>query len=168
MLTEWMAVEPRDERLVRQDKERISQREADREAERINRLEEAREQRQHEWLIAKTYAEAQANANGNGTDVSADLVEALSTISDALNGLASRVEAIEARLDKAEAVAESTTRRLDYVQPNAREVAEKTTADIKDTVSGIKSDVAFLRFRLDALVSKRNQPTESHVIIHQG
>jgi hypothetical protein len=167
-LRDWLAVETREERQTRRAAERLERHDAAREAERIHALEAAREERQHELMIAKTYAEANGNGAGNGVDVSSDIVDALSMLGDAINSLAARVEALEAGQSRTDAVTEATTRRLDYVAPNAREAAEKATAQLKGAIDEVKADVGFLKFRLDVLNSKRNEPLEQRVIVIPG
>jgi hypothetical protein len=169
-LREWLAVETRDERQARKANERIERRAADAEADRIHALEAEREARQHELLVIKAWNESNANGNGagNGADTIPEFLDALIGITDALNALSARMEAVEAQTAENKAVLESVARRFDYVAPTARESAEKAVATTNDTVSGLKNEIAFLRFRIDALVSKRHEPLEQRVIVIPG
>jgi hypothetical protein len=168
-LKDWIAVETRQEREARKAAERLDRRAAAAEAERIHKLEERREQQRHEWLIARTYAEAaNGNGNGNGADVSNDFTDALVSIGEVLNNLLARVEALETQRDKTDAVVEASARRFDYVETRTLGIAEKATAQLKGAIDEVKADVGFLKFRLDVLNSKRNEPLEQRIVVIPG
>jgi hypothetical protein len=169
MLDEWNASIPtkaeRDERRAAQIE---LEREADIVARRVENVEARRAEREHEVRVAKIYANASANGN-NGTVINGDVVDALSTLGEALNNILARVEGVEQRLDKLETANQNAVQRMDIAQLRTQTEAERVENNLKDTINTIKTDVGFLRFRLDLLATKRQQqPQEQHIIVHSS
>jgi hypothetical protein len=167
MLDSWMVVEPREERWKREDDERQARREGERVAKRVERTEALREQRAHELAMARMYAKAYEGNGGNGNGVDTiDWSEVLAAITDTLNNLANRVESLEQRVTRLEATGDAINGQLQSNTARAEAAAEKVENSLKGSIEGLKSDVGFLKFRIDALVSKRMQFPEQHIVIH--
>jgi hypothetical protein len=169
MLEEWNIIETKAERDERRAQELEMERDADLIAKRVEDTEALREQREHELRITKTWAAAYANGNGNnGVDV--DWAEVLGSINDALTSLVNRVRELEARVSKVEGNNEATTRRLEIASIRADTSADKLSSEWKSEILALKNDIAHVKFRMDVVSAKKNQPQEttSHVIVHQG
>jgi hypothetical protein len=165
-LGSWLHVETRLERQQREGEEREARVVEHHRREKFKRDRELKEAREHELAVARTYAEAASNGNVDQSGI--DWADVLNKISDALGALVNRVQALEARVTKTEGNNEAANRRLEIASIRADTSAEKLSSEWKSEVFTLKTDINFLRFRLDAISAKKNQPTESHVIVHQG
>jgi hypothetical protein len=162
----WMAVETRLEREQRQGEEREARIVEHHRNEKLQREREIREERRHELAVARTYAEAASNGNGNNS-VDVDWAEVFNSISSALTELVNRVQALEARVTKVESNNAATARSREIATIRADTTASQMHSDVKGDIAGLKSDVNFLRFRLDALNSKKQTaPLEQHIVVH--
>jgi hypothetical protein len=151
-------VEDRNARQRREAEER-SEREAEaaHEAE-ADRAAELTEARRHELAVARSWGKAAAEANAV---IDADTLVA---ISNALNSLVARVEALEEKVESLSGAAADTGRRVDAISAKTKtgdekkgrqlSIMERKLQDQHDFSRELKTDLRLLKAKLNALSNK--------------
>jgi len=169
LMTNPPPIEDRDARSKREAEEKRRRIEAEdrRRAALVERG--VREQRAHELALARA-----ANAgNGNAAVTAvAEITAVLPEISKAFNGLISRIEAIERKLDKVEVKSEDCNRRVEFNATHLREADARTQRDCKEMIDGLKAELNILRIenRILRVEMQRRRPDSvtQHIVHHQG
>jgi hypothetical protein len=168
MLDEWMVPETKQERWAREDAEAAAQQEADRNVEWLVRQTEQREQREHELAMARTWAKAYVDNNGNGSNDADGLAwgEIFSGLNDVLVALSGRLDGLDQRVTKLEAANDATSSQLQTNATRAETTALQTRSELKADIRALKADVNAASVRLDLLATKKlpQQPPQ-HIIV---
>jgi hypothetical protein len=108
----------------------------------------------HELAVVEARAKAVADNNN------AVLADVLKVISDGLNSMIDRIEALEQRLDRAETNNKDIARRLDFHATHERTQGEQIKKDVGDQIAVLRSDVQFLRVQHSILGAQLQQQSK--------
>jgi hypothetical protein len=112
-------------------------------------------------------AERQASTtNGNGLGGDIDWGEILAAISAGFNGLADRVEALEAKVEELETGATNAVtndKRFDVRLTRADSLREREVRTLRETSAGVRSELDALRLELRLLAANlmKREPQQS-------